>query len=173
LKIADGFTQDSKIVSVAKRMITDLYNSRVESLTNYWRKNRDIFPDSVDTKFDELMDIVFKNIIDLKAEFTTDTFDKPGDVIITIRNISDASLGSIVVEDIHWTPVEAMEIIGEKRKFRVKAFKPDEKYTLTFPIIPKKEGTINFRNLMIRFNDPFGIKHYTSLEIPSLKIKKK
>ncbi|NHJ31476.1 MAG: hypothetical protein FK732_01310 [Asgard group archaeon] len=173
LKIANSLTDNSKIVKFAKKLVTDFYNFRIESFINYWRKNKNLFPESIDAKFDELTDTVFKNIIELKADFTTNTFDKPGDIIIKIRNKSDANLGSLIAEEIHWTPVEAMEIIGEKRKIRAKSLAPDEEYTLSLPIIPRKVGTINFRNLMIRFNDPFGIKHYVSLPIPSMKIKKK
>ncbi|MCK5184363.1 MAG: hypothetical protein KAQ95_08660 [Candidatus Heimdallarchaeota archaeon] len=173
LGIADSLTDDSKIVQFANKFVTDLYNFRIESFINYWRKNKNLFPESIEAKFDELTYTVFKKIIELKADFTTNTFDKPGDIIIKIKNKSDANLGTLVAEEIHWTPVEAMEIIGEKRKIRAKSLASSEEYTLTIPIIPKKDGTINFRNLMIRFNDPFGIKHFVSLEIPSLKIKKK
>ena len=173
LEIADSFSIDLRIVTFVKRFVTDLYYYRIESLINYWRKNRDLFPDSVEVKFDELTDIFFKKIIRVQTEFTTNVFDKPGDMIIKIKNISDASLGSIIAENISWTPIDGLVEIGEKRKIRAKFLAPKEEYTLTIPIIPKKEGTINFRNLMIRFNDPFGIKHYTSLELPALKIKKK
>jgi hypothetical protein len=173
LEVADSITRESEIVVFVKRLVRDLSNFHIESFINFWRKNKNLFPESIETKFDELTDIVIKKIIGLHAEFTTNTFDKPGDIIITISNKSDANLGSLVAEEIHWTPIEAMGIIGEKRKIRAKSLAPDEEYTLTIPIIPKKEGTINFRNLMIRFNDPFRIKHFVSLPIPSLKIKKK
>jgi len=173
LGIADSFTAAAKIVAFAKKFVTDLYNFRIESFINFWRKNKNLFPESVEAKFDELTDTVFKKIIELKADFTTNTFDTPGDIIITIKNKSDAHIGSLVAEEIHWTPIEAMEIIGEKRKIRIKSLASGEESTLTLPIIPNKVGTINIRNLMIRFNDPFGIKHFVSLPIPPLKIKKK
>ncbi|GAG78247.1 unnamed protein product, partial [marine sediment metagenome] len=87
-EIADIFTEDSKIVKFAKKLVTDLYNFRIESFINFWRKNKDLFPESTEEKFDELTDTVFKKIIELKADFTTNTFDKPGDIIIKIRNKS-------------------------------------------------------------------------------------
>ncbi len=172
LEISQSFSSKIDIVVFTKKFVSDLYSYRIESLINYWRKNQDLFPDSVNIKFDELTDIIFKKIIQIQIEFTTEAYDKPGDIIIKIRNKSDTTLGSLAAEDIHWTPPEGLVVIGEKRKIKAKFLVPNEEYTLTIPIIPKKLGTINFRNLIIRFNDPFGIKHFTSLEIPSLKIKK-
>jgi len=173
LEITKAISKDSQITSFIKKFVENLHKMQIESLIKYWRTNKDIFPDNVNVKVDELTDTVFKKILKLHVGFTTNVFDSPGEIIIKIKNNSDAVLGTVVAEDIHWTPIEAMEIIGEKRKIRIKTLAPDEEYAIAIPIIPKKEGTINIRNLMIRFNDPFGIKHYVSLPIPPLKIKKK
>ncbi|GAG78251.1 unnamed protein product, partial [marine sediment metagenome] len=51
-----SFTEDSKIVKFAKKLVTDLYNFRIESFINFWRKNKDLFPESTEEKFDELTD---------------------------------------------------------------------------------------------------------------------
>ena len=173
LEITENISKDSQISTFIKKFVEKLHKMQIESLIKYWRTSKDLFSDYVNVKVDELTDTIFKRILEIQVDFTTNVFDKPGDIIIKIKNNSDTILGTLVAEEIHWTPQHALEIIGEKRKMRIKTLAPNEEYSTTIPIIPKKEGTINFRNLMIRFNDPFGIKHYVSLPILSLKIKKK
>ena len=130
LEITEKISKDSQISTFIKKFVENLQKMQIESLIKYWRTNKDIFSDSVNVKVDELTDMVFKKILELHVDFTTNAFDSPGEIIIKIKNNSDAVLGTIVAEDIHWTPIEAMKIIGEKRKIRIKTLAPDEEYTI-------------------------------------------
>ncbi len=155
---------------IVYNLIIAMNTLHLSLLIKNWRSNHNLFPSKLELRFDEIVDLLFEKAIRINVEFSTRIFDKPGDIIIKIKNISDSIFGTFVTEDLHWTPRNSLELIGDKRKIRVKSLAPDMEATLIQPIIPKKEGTINFSNLGLRFNDPFGIKHYIKLTIPSLRI---
>jgi len=157
--------------STVYQLIERLENNEVHSLIELWREKSELFPSKYDFYFEKVIDTIFKNSLQLSTKYTTNSFDKPGDIFLILTNNSDTNFGTFVISDLHWTPKDAMEIIGEKRRFKLKILKHGETITFTYAIIPKKIGTINFSSLDIRFNDFSGIKHYIRLDLPSLKIK--
>ena len=113
-----------------------------------------------------------KKSLQIDVEFTTDELEKPGDIILILTNLSDTNFGTFVLNNIKWTPKEALDIIGENRRFKLKMLEQRKEEKFSIPVIPRKIGTINFTSLDIQFNDFSGIKHYLRMDIPSLKIKK-
>ncbi|NHJ03696.1 MAG: hypothetical protein EAX90_02655 [Candidatus Heimdallarchaeota archaeon] len=171
LIIKNKISKKTPYGSTVCQLIEKLENNEVHSLIELWREKSELFPSKYDFYFERVIDTIFKNSLQLSTKYTTNNFDKPGDIILTLSNNSDTNFGTLVIGDLHWTPKDAMEIIGEKRRFRLKVLKQGETVTFTYAIIPRKTGTINFSSMDIRFNDFSGNKHFIRLDLPSLKIK--
>ena len=163
---------NSEKYSVMKQIETEIGNYNLQKLVNQWRKNSDLFPSKFNAYFDKTVDELFKKSLQIDVEFTTDELEKPGDIILILTNLSDTNFGTFVLNNIKWTPKEALDIIGENRRFKLKMLEQRKEEKFSIPVIPRKIGTINFTSLDIQFNDFSGIKHYLRMDIPSLKIKK-
>jgi len=148
----------------------ELNTLRISAAIKNWRRNRELFSTFADEKFDEITDKLFLRSLKYKISFGTTSFDKAGDIVLEIENLSDAPLTNFISDEFHWTPRDSIDIIGETRKIKLRVLEPGKQFTLRLPILPKKKGSVNFNSLRIKFNDPFGFKHYINLPIPTLKI---
>ena len=171
LNVIKQHKKKNQKIAITGNLLSNLYQLKPKLLLADWRKNYEQFPSKLDDIIDTIIDEVYERSIDVQVEFTTKEFEKPGDIIISLTNNSDTNLGTFLIEPLHWTPREAIEIIGETRRFKQTILKEDETIKFVTPIIPKRIGTINFSNLDIKFNDTTGLKHYLRKSIPSLKIE--
>ncbi|MBD3192394.1 MAG: hypothetical protein GF308_17275 [Candidatus Heimdallarchaeota archaeon] len=145
-----------------------LRDLKIKAFYDNWRNNQRLFPNHLDEVVNLVFDEAFRKAIVLTFTSTTSQIDKPGDLQLILENQSDASLGTLRIEDLSWNPKNALEIIGERSSWKSRVLKPGENILFKLPILPKKSSKVHFNPIQLKFNDPFAVKHYIRISLPSL-----
>lgn len=168
LKLSKKIQKSTSIGKLVRRYLLYLKDLRIRTFYDNWRKNHQLFPEHLEHVVNLVFDEAFRKAIVFTLSSTTDQIDQPGDLQLVLENQSDASLGTLRIEDLSWHPKDALEVIGERSSWKLKALKPGENSSFKLPILPKKPGKVHFNPLRLKFNDPFAIKHYIRISLPTL-----
>jgi hypothetical protein len=155
-------------IKLALEVIDYLEQKRVDHLFSVWRKAKKYFSKIVDQQINKIINYFYQEALELQVEFPEASIEKPVEVTFILKNISDTSLSSLKMDDIRWTPKNALTVIGERSNLSAKVLHPNETKEYILPVIPKHLGSINFKKVKIRFNDKTGKKHYMRFPIKSL-----